>query len=180
MIAERPRKHDDAGDIRSAQGGDLDAFERLYHAHVGSVHALCLRMTTDGATAEELTQETFVRAWQKLATYRDEGPFCAWLHRLAANVVLTDMRSRDRRGKRLVPVSDPFRDPPQPVPETPNKALDLKSALATLPEGARAVFLLHDVHGYRHGEIARITGTSPGTSKAQLHRARRLLREVLQ
>ncbi len=166
-------------DVRAAQGGDLGAFERLYRAHVGRVMALCTRMTGDRTMAEDLTQETFVKAWERLASYKGESAFGSWLHRVAANVVLDDARSRGRRLRKVEAVDDvdAFADP-APARD-PGAAVDLERALATLPEGARAAFVLHDVHGFSHEEIAGMVGQAVGTSKAQLHRARRLLREAL-
>ena len=164
--------------VRRAQQGDAAAFEELYRTHAGRIHALCLRLEGDGARAEELTQDVFVRAWERLPTFRGESAFGTWLHRLAVNVVLADRRSLWRRGRRLVFTDDPasFERPGEGV--TGNTA-DLEGAIAALPKGARAVFVLHDVEGYTHEEIARLSGIAEGTSKAQLFRARRLLREAL-
>jgi RNA polymerase sigma-70 factor (ECF subfamily) len=163
----------------SAAAGDVAAFEELYRAHVGRVFALCLRMAGDPTEAEELTQEAFVRAWQKLASFRGDSAFATWLHRLTVNVVLGEWRARGRRQARL----DSGRVTPFPAAgsesPSPDSALDLERAIATLPDRARQVFVLHDVEGFRHREIAELTGMAQGTSKAQLHRARRLLRKVL-
>jgi RNA polymerase sigma-70 factor (ECF subfamily) len=166
-------------DVLEAQRGDLDAFERLYRSHVGRVLALCARMTGDRAMAEDLTQETFVKAWERLATFKGESAFGSWLHRIAANVVLDAARARGRRLRRITPVEDAeaFADP------TPSwdcaSTVDLERAVAALPEGARTAFVLHDVNGFSHEEVARMSGQAVGTSKAQLHRARQLLREAL-
>ena len=167
-------------DVLAAQGGDLGAFERLYRAHAGRVLALCARMTVDRNMAEDLTQETFVKAWRNLASFKGESAFGSWLHRVAANVVLDSARTRGRRLVRVASVEDadalmdfaPARDSAS--------AMDLERAVAALPEGARTAFVLHDVHGFSHEEIARMAGQAVGTSKAQLHRARKLLREALQ
>lgn len=168
-----------AEDVRAARQGDLGAFERLYRAHVGRVLALCARMTGDRTMAEDLTQETFVKAWENLASFKGESAFGSWLHRVAANVVLDDARSRGRRLRKIEAVDDvdAFADP-APARDTA-VTVDLERALATLPEGARTAFVLHDVHGFSHEEIAEIAGQAVGTSKAQLHRARKLLREAL-
>jgi RNA polymerase sigma-70 factor (ECF subfamily) len=161
--------------VRRAQDGDAAAFECLYREHAGRVYALCLRLTADPARAEELTQDVFVRAWERLRTYRGASAFGSWLHRLAVNVVFGQARRLARRRRHEEAASaqraDPWLDPAL--------HLDLEGAIAALPPGARAVFVLHDVEGFDHAEIARLAGIAEGTSKAQLHRARRLLREYL-
>ena len=162
--------------VARARSGDMGAFEQLYRCHVGRVYAICLRMTTDPARAEEHTQEAFVRAWQKLHTYRGESGFERWLSRVAVNVVRSGHRTRGRREEHERPMDD--RESPAPS-STTGEALDLERALAGLPPGARQVFVLHDVEGYRHEEIADLLEVTPGTSKSQLHRARKLLREAL-
>ena len=164
--------------VELARAGDFAAFEQLYHRHLRRVYALCLRLTADRTRAEELTQETFVRAWRKLDQFRGEGGFGGWLRRLALNLVLSDRRSTRRlaRHETRTPNVVEF-----PAPKSPDRgsAIDLEHAIAALPPGARRVFVLHDVEGYRHEEIARVLGVATGTSKAQLHRARKLLREAL-
>lgn len=165
--------------VRAAQGGDLAAFERLYRATVGLVHAVCLRMAGNAALAEELTQDVFVRAWQKLGTFRGESAFATWLTRLAVNVVLSERRDRKRRDARVTFVDDLEALAGSAPGAKPGTSLDLERAVAGLPRQARHVFVLHDVHGWEHAEIARYTGLAVGTCKAHLHRARRLLREVL-
>ena len=165
--------------VRQAQAGDLVAFERLYRENERKVFGLCFRMSSDPALAEELTQEVFVRAWRKLSSFRGESAFSSWLYPLTVNVALSERRSRRRRDARIVATDDPAsleRAPRSPAPEA---GFDLEKAMATLPPGARAVFVLHDVEGRTHEEIAQLLGLAPGTSKAQLHRARRLLREAL-
>lgn len=171
--------HGDELLVRRAQQGEVGAFEGLYRTHVGRVYAVCRRMTADPALAEDLTQEAFVRAWEKLATFRGESALSTWLHRLAVNVVLGHFRAADRRGGRGVAEdrADPADAPA--VTTHPGAALDLERAIARLPQRARTVFVLHDVEGYRHEEVAALAGMAVGTSKAQLSRARRLLREVL-
>jgi RNA polymerase sigma-70 factor (ECF subfamily) len=166
--------------VRRAQAGEVAAFEELYRENVGRVFAVCLRIAADPALAEELTQEAFVRAWRKLGSFRGESAFSSWLHPLAVNVALSERRSSKRRAERVLATDDlaPF-DVPGEAPREPGTALDLERALATLPPGARAVFVLHDVEGWRHDEIADRTGIAVGTSKAQLHRARKLLQEAL-
>jgi len=166
--------------VRAAQNGDLVAFEELYRDNVGRVYALCFRLAGEPALAEELTQDVFVRAWQKLSSFRGDSAFSTWLHPLTINVALSERRSRRRRMARVIATDDltPFEKPQKrPGPEL---GFDLDKALGVLPEGARAVFVLHDVEGYKHEEIAELTGVATGTSKAQLHRARKLLREALE
>lgn len=166
--------------IARAQKGDAAAFEKLYRHNVGRVFALCLRMCADRAQAEELTQDAFIRAWQKLSLFRGESAFSTWIHRLTVNVVLQRSRT-DRRRERRVESTDDVRLLSGPAPAaTPGKRIDLERALETLPAGARRVFVLHDVEGYKHHEIAELTGSAVGTSKAQLHRARKLLRKALE
>ena len=164
--------------VSRATTGDVDAFESLYRQHVGRIHAVCLRLTANPALAEELTQEAFLRAWRKLSSFRGDAKFSSWLHRLAVNVVLSHHRARSRRRLGLVPLEDAA-EPAAPPKRDSASALDLEDAIAGLPERARWVFVLHEVEGYRHEEIANMTGTTVGTSKAHLHRARKLLREAL-
>jgi RNA polymerase sigma-70 factor (ECF subfamily) len=166
--------------VREAQNGDFLAFERLYRDNERKVFALCLRMSSDAALAEELTQEVFVRAWRKLGTFRGDSAFSSWLYPMTVNVALTERRSRRRRDARIVATEDPAQLEKAPRAPRPETGFDLEKALATLPPGARAVFVLHDVEGRTHEEIAALLNLASGTSKAQLHRARRLLREVLE
>jgi RNA polymerase sigma-70 factor (ECF subfamily) len=165
--------------VRRAQQGDQAAFRVLYDAHVGRVYAICQRLSRDRAEAEEHTQDVFVRAWERLASFREESAFSTWLHRLAVNEVLQSRRAAGRRSARVTITEDPAALERPARSATPASS-DLEGAIARLPEGARAVFVLHDVEGYQHDEIARISGIAEGTSKAQLHRARRLLREALE
>ncbi len=171
--------------VQRAQQGDQAAFEALYHRHVGRVYALCLRLTADVARAEELTQDAFVRTWERLASFRGESAFSSWLHRVTVNVVLLDLRAARRRSRVVFATEDPAAFE-QARGESGGAGgaggsgrLDLERAVARLPPGAREVFVLHDVEGYAHQEIAEVTGIAVGTSKAQLFRARRLLREAL-
>jgi RNA polymerase sigma-70 factor, ECF subfamily len=171
---------EDSGIVRRAQTRDVQAFEQLYRMHVSRVHAICLRMTANLTRAEELTQKTFLTAWEKLPLFRGDSAFSSWLHRVAVNTVLADIRAESRRTQRVFATADPavFEIPPR-APAAGIR-LDLEQAIATLPDQARAVFVLHDVEGWRHHEIARELGVATGTSKAQLHRARKLLQEALQ
>lgn len=177
------RRSEVSDPVRAAQGGDVAAFEQLYRDHQGRVYALCLRMTADPGRAEELTQDVFLRAWDKLSTFRGDAAFSTWLHRLAVNVVLGDRRSQGKRWARLVMSENmaPFEDREKSTAaQMTGVGMDLEAAISALPEGARTVFVLYEIEGYRHDEIADMTGTAVGTSKAQLHRARRLLREALE
>ena len=165
--------------VRRARQGAAGAFEALYRANAGRVFALCLRMSGRRDVAEELAQEAFVRAWRNLGSFRGDSAFSTWLHRLTVNVVLGHHRSRIRRELRESP-SDVIEAAAEAAPASePGVAVDLERAIAGLPDGARTVFVLYDVEGYRHEEIGRLLGVAVGTSKAQLHRARRLLREAL-
>lgn len=170
---------DDRELARRAQGGDLQAFEALYRANAGRVYALCLRLAGSRPTAEDLTQEVFVRAWRKLGQFRGDAAFGTWLYRLAVNVVMSERRAGPGPGREVL-TDDPAALEPVPPPPAPEVGMDLERAIATLPPGARQVFVLHDVEGHRHEEIARLAGIAVGTSRAHLHRARALLREVLQ
>ncbi len=173
------RRSAEWGLVRQAQAGDLSAFEQLYKENVRRMYALCYRMAGEAALAEELTQDVFVRAWQKIGSFRGESAFSSWLHSLAVNTALSERRARRRRTARVMATDDLSSfDGPQPRRQ-PEHEMDLEKAIATLPAGARQVFVLHDVEGYRHQEIAEIAGVAVGTSKAQLHRARRLLRTAL-
>ncbi len=177
MAADKPIE--DRELVTRAQAGDMDAFERLYHMNVGRIYAVCLRMTGNATQAEELTQEAFVRAWKKLSTFQGKSRFGTWLHRVAVNVVLSGFRSDKRRRARVVTTDDLTAVETAQPTRQPGIRMDLEAAIAGLPEGARRVFVLHDVEGYRHHEIASMMGIAVGTTKAQLHRARKMLREVL-
>lgn len=175
--------------VARSRSGDTAAFERLYRVHVGRVHAVCLRMLGDRGRAEEATQDAFVRAWQRLGSFRGDSAFGSWLYRLAANVAVDRLRHERRHEAGVEDWSGEGQDPDgaptraadlAPAASRRGAAIDLERAIRTLPPRARAVFVLHDVEGYRHGEIAALTGVAEGTSKAQLHRARRLLREALE
>ena len=165
--------------VRRAQEGDVAAFEQLYRENLNRVYALCLRLSGDGQRAEELTQDVFVRAWQRMGSFQGKSAFSTWLHRLAVNVVLGERRSEGIRIAKVFGTDDleAYERPGRPT--DPGDRMDLERAIATLPPGARAVFVLHDVEGYKHEEIAEMHGSAVGTCKAQLHRARRLLREAL-
>ena len=177
--ADAERRARERQKVKEAQEGNLAAYEELYRNNVGRVFGLCMRMAGDPSLAEELTQDVFVRAWQKIGSFRGDSAFSTWLYPLAVNVALSERRARRRRTSRITATDDltPF-DKGGPR-ERPERGLDLQKAMQVLPDGARAVFVLHDVEGYKHREIAELTGVATGTSKAQLHRARKLLREAL-
>jgi RNA polymerase sigma factor (sigma-70 family) len=167
--------------VRRAQAGDVDAFEILYRKHAGKVYALCLRlMAGDRAAASELMQDVFIRAWRSLSTFRGDSAFSSWLHRLAVNTMLENVRSDSRRETRVLAMDDTSRLPGAARSSGIELKMDMDEAIASLPRGARLAFVLHDVEGYQHQEIARQLSVSVGTVKAQLHRARRLLRERLE
>jgi RNA polymerase sigma-70 factor (ECF subfamily) len=165
-------------DVARAAAGDRRAFERLYREHVDRVFSLCARMCGDRAQAEELTQDVFVRAWEKLTLFRGESAFGTWLHRLAVNVVLNARKGEGRRRAKLDATPDALDTIPRRADRVGDR-MDLEAAISLLPPGARRVFVLHDVQGYRHEDIAEQLGMTTGGSKAQLHRARMLLREAL-
>jgi RNA polymerase sigma-70 factor (ECF subfamily) len=176
-------------DVALAASGDRQAFERLYRQHLNRVFSLCARMVADRSRAEELTQDVFVRAWEKLHLFRGESSFGTWLHRLTVNVVLNARKSDGRHQSRFDEGDeenggvDAFASSRTSgvvgMPLAPGDMLDLEEAVKRLPPGARRVFLLHDVEGYKHEEIAGMLGVTTGATKAQLHRARLLLREAL-
>jgi len=166
--------------VTRAQAGDHEAFESLYRKYVNRVYALCLRLTTDAREAERLTQDAFVQAWQKMGSFRGEAAFSTWLHRLAVNTVWQERRAGKRRRDRIMLTDDTAALSGSVEPRASETAIDLERAITTLPERARMVFVLHEIEGYRHEEIAEMMETSVGTSKAQLHRARSLLRKALE
>ena len=167
--------------IRRAQAGDVDAFEVLYREHSGRVYALCIRLKAgDRSDATELMQDVFVKAWRRLATFRGDSAFGSWLHRLAVNTMLENSRSDRRRTARVLSMEDTSLLPGAARSSSIDLKMDMEEAVASLPRGARMAFVLHDVEGYQHQEIAEQLGVSVGTVKAQLHRARRLLRARLE
>ena len=175
-----PNQPDDIMElVRRVQAGNVEAFEPLYREHVDRVYALCLRMSRDSAEASELTQDVFVRCWERIGTFRGDSRFGTWLHRVAVNVVLEQRRSRSRREARVEPSGDLDILGGAATERSDDVRMDLERAVRELPPKARAVFILHDIEGYRHREIAQMTGAAPGTMRAQLHRARRLLMEAL-
>ena len=174
---DRTTPEADLRDARLASAGDTRAFERLYRGHAARVHGLARRMVGH-EEADELTQDVFVRAWEKLDTFRGEAAFGTWIHRVAINVMLARQAARRRDRGRFEEDEARLDDAPV-APREAESAIDLESALATLPEGARRVFVLHDMEGFKHHEIAEMLNVTTGTSKSQLHRARMLMREQL-
>src|ERR1700682_2415144 len=186
---QSPKPLIEANAIRLAQAGDAAAFEFLYRLHSRRVYALCLRIVNNPADAEDLTQEAFLQLFRKIGTFRGESAFSTWLHRMTVNVVLMRLR------KKSLPVSS-LDETTEPDEETggPRKdiggpdlrltgavdRLNLERSIEKLPPGYRTVFVLHDVQGYEHNEIANIMGCSVGNSKSQLHKARTRLRDLLQ
>ncbi len=168
---------DDLADARLAAAGDRVAFERLYRRHVGRIHSLARRMV-GSEEADDATQDAFIRAWEKLGTFRGDAAFGTWLHRLAVNVMLAARSAAARSERRLV-ADAAAAERPDRRREDPGTRVDFEAAIATLPPGAREVFVLHDVEGFKHREIAALLGVTAGTSKAQLHRARMALRAYL-
>ena len=172
--------------IERAKQGDAEAFEILYNLHKRRVYSLCLRMTANTAEAEDLTQEAFMQLFRKIGTFRGESAFSTWLHRMAVNVVLMRLR---KKGLQIVPLEDTIEteeDSPRKEPGSPDLALEgsidrlqLQRAIEALPPGYRSIFVLHDVEGFEHNEIAELVGCSIGNSKSQLHKARLKLRDLL-
>ncbi len=177
---ERERRQELAW-VERARSGDAAAFERLYRRHSGRIYALVWRLCgNDAALAEDLVQEAFIRAWNKLELFEGKSAFGTWLHRLAANVALSDRRIRLKRVAREQPMDEAVER--TAMGERDQRAglkADLEQAIARLPERARTVLVLFDIEGYRHEEIATLTGMAVGSSKAQLHRARKLVRASL-
>ena len=165
--------------VRRAAGGDVEAYEQLYREHAGRVHGLCLRMTRDRGEAEELVQDVFVRVWEKLGSFRGGSAFSTWLYRVAVNTVIERMRAQARWRERHDDAADPDAAPDNAFASLDGGDIDLERAITQLPVQARMVFLLHDVEGHKHREIADLTGLAVGTCKAHLHRARKLLRATL-
>ncbi len=189
----RPRRTDaseltEPEAIRLAQQGDAAAFERIYRLHSRRVYALCLRMVGNTTEAEDLTQEAFLQVFRKIHTFRGESAFSTWLHRLAVNIVLMRLRKKSLPETSLEEVTEPDEESGGPRKEVggPDLLLSgsidrvhLQRAIEQLPPGYKSVFVLHDIQGYEHNEIAEIMDCSIGNSKSQLHKARMRLRELL-
>jgi RNA polymerase sigma-70 factor (ECF subfamily) len=181
------QEFDEAEAIERAKQGNAEAFQALYEKHKRRVYSLCLRMTTNTAEAEDLTQEAFLQLYRKIATFRGESAFSTWLHRLSVNVVLMHLR---KKGLPVVSLEETTQGGEEDAPKKDFGAddlrlagsidrLQLQRAVDDLPPGYRTIFLLHDVEGYEHNEIAGIVGCSIGNSKSQLHKARMKLRDLL-
>ena len=166
----------EAGLVVRASGGDARAFERIYREHSGRVYGLCLRMTRDPQIAEDCTQETFINAWKALARFETRSSLGTWLHRIAVNACL----AKRRKGAREEPLPDDEDGGGADwTLETPVEVREIEAAIDALPDGARDALVLHALYGYSHDEAAQMRGLAEGTCKAQLHRARRLLRDRL-
>jgi len=163
--------------VERARQADTSAFESLYRLHVDKIYGLCLRMTGNASEAEDCTQDAFIQAWRKLAKFRGDSAFSSWLHRIAVNAVLVRMRKSRREQDRIQAVTD-ISPAAKTVGDSGNFE-DLQKAVDELPAGARRVFVLHAVYGYSHDETSNMLGIAVGTSKAQLHRAKRLLAQQL-
>jgi len=178
VITETDLVADEAAWIRQAQRSDARAFEALYRLHIDKVYGLCLRMTGNVSEAEDCAQEAFIQAWNKLDKFRGDSAFATWLHRIAVNAVLGRIRKSKREQDRIQAVAD-TRPAPLTTGDT-GELRDLAAAIDRLPRGARHAFVLHAVYGYSHDEAGKMLGIATGTSKAQLHRARRLLVQQLE
>jgi RNA polymerase sigma-70 factor (ECF subfamily) len=163
--------------VQRARSGDRRAFERLYREHAGRVYGLCLRMTRDAQLAEDCTQDTFINAWRALGKFETRSSLSTWLHRIAVNVSLA--KRRKTGPVEPSPEEEQGEIASEWTLETPVEVQEIESAIAGLPEGARDALVLHALYGYSHGEAAQMLGVAEGTCKAQLHRARALLRERL-
>ena len=175
--------------IRRAQEGDAAAFERIYRLHGRRVYSLCLRMVGNTAEAEELAQEAFLQLFRKIHTFRGDSAFSTWLHRLAVNVVLMRLRKKTLAQTSLEEMAEPDEETGGPGKDLGTldmrlsgsiDRVNLERAIDQLPPGYKTVFVLHDIQGYEHNEIAELMGCSIGNSKSQLHKARMRLRELLQ
>jgi RNA polymerase sigma-70 factor (ECF subfamily) len=187
-VPQSPKALTEAEAIRLAQGGDAAAFEFLYELHSRRVYALCLRMVSNPSDAEDLMQEAFLQLFRKIATFRGESAFSTWLHRMTVNVVLMRLRKKALPVSSLEESTEPDEEGgPRKDVGAPDLRLsgavdrvNLERSVDKLPPGYRTVFVLHDVQGYEHNEIAGIMGCSVGNSKSQLHKARTKLRDLLQ
>ncbi len=179
----------EADAIRQAQEGNAEAFEFIYRMHSRRVYALCLRMVSNTAEAEDLAQEAFLQLFRKIQTFRGESAFSTWLHRLSVNVVLMKLRKKSLPETSLEEMTEPDEETSGPRKDVGSldptlvgsiDRLNLERAVDQLPPGYKQVFVLHDVQGYEHNEIAKMMDCSIGNSKSQLHKARLRLRELLQ
>ncbi len=178
VVAQELAKSDEARLIERARQSDTRAFERLYRLHVDRVYGLCLRMTGNRSEADDCVQEAFIQAWNKLDKFRGDSAFSTWLHRIAVNAVLGRMRKSKREQDRIKAAAEVSTSPAS-IGDS-GHLRDLSEAVDRLPEGARHVFVLNAIYGYSHEESGNMLGIAVGTSKAQLHRARRLLKKQLE
>ncbi len=166
--------------VARARTGDMDAFEAIYRSHSGTVYALCLRLSGGvQSDATELLQDVFVRAWRGFSSFRGDSALSSWLHRLAVNAMLERARGNSRRLARVIPIEEDGEHDAPGLTGDPDLRMDLEMAIARLPRGARIAFVLHDIEGYQHQEIAAQLGLATGTIKAQVHRAHKLLLKAL-
>jgi RNA polymerase sigma-70 factor, ECF subfamily len=188
-VVTMPRTNEDTRMVNAAKTGDVEAMAWLYDKYRRRIYNLCLRMVRDQADAEDLTQDVFVQLFRKVDTFRGESAFSTWLHRLAVNMVLMEIRSRNSKRYSFIPIESKTEDDEYfyeqlgREDEGLRSSLDritLQTAMDELPPGYRVVFLLHDVHGYEHQEIAEILSCSVGNCKSQLHKARLKLRRLIE
>jgi RNA polymerase sigma-70 factor (ECF subfamily) len=167
--------------VRQAAAGNAHAFRELYNGNVSRVYAVCLRISRDTDTADELTQEVFVKAWEKINTFQFESKFSSWLHSIAVNQFLMMKRSEKRFNERVRELTEILNTESASgkSKHTFDSRIDIETALEKLPSQARITFVLHDIEGYKHHEISEMMNIEVGTSKAHLHRARKMLREEL-
>ncbi|MBX7042061.1 MAG: sigma-70 family RNA polymerase sigma factor [Ignavibacteria bacterium] len=171
------RTDEDSKLIEESAGGSREAFRELFGKYVSRIHALCLRISADKDLAEDLTQEVFISAWEKLYSFRHECRFSTWLHRIAVNKYLMHLRSSGSGTSPDIMLNES--NTPVERSNTADQRIDLENSISKLPQQARTVLVLHDIEGYKHHEISEMMGIETGTSKAHLHRARKLLREEL-
>jgi len=178
-VGKPPVQSDQSSLVDRVKLGDTAAFEELYRLHCGRIFATCLRLSGDRDRAEELTQEVFLKLWTKISRFDGRSAFSTWLYRLCVNLVIDHLRV-EKRTEHWVTTGVELESRPDPkTGPSPHLTAALEEAILRLPKGARVSFVLHDIEGYRHAEIGKMAGIAVGTSKAQLHRARKLLREML-
>ncbi|MCD9459988.1 RNA polymerase sigma factor [Marinibactrum halimedae] len=171
----RPTRDDDLHRVRQIQLGSISAYESLYRDYVGQVYRLCLRLTGEKSLAEDATQEVFIQLWQKIGNFEGQSQFSTWLHRVTSNIAISYLRKQKGWLKRIFNIDDTDvhkQHAPRSVEEIP-----LEKYIQKLPERARLVFVLHALEGYRHEEVADLLNIAIGTSKAQFHRAKKMLEE---
>lgn len=177
FIIDTNNMPDDLELVNRIKKNDIAAFEKLYRKYIGRVYALALRMSDDSRIAEELSQEIFIRVWQKLDLFEGRSGFYTWLHRLVINFILNEKKSKSRHHKNEISIDEKIIEPIEK--NNIDLSLDLEKAISCLPKGAKEIFILYDIEGMKHEEIAILKNITVGASKSQLHRARKILREVL-